>query len=278
MKRILALALSALLLILPLSSLSVGAAGDGDSSEDLVYIAIEGYGVITIQLYEEVAPITVANFRKLVNEGFYDGLIFHRVIEGFMVQGGDPKGDGTGGSGEEIKGEFSANNVQNTLKHTRGVVSMARSGHPYESYHNAGYMTIPFSEREPYYNSASSQFFIVHETSSHLDGNYAAFGEVTEGMDIVDKIAAVETDPDDNKPLKDVVMTCVTFDKAEAKRAIGDDLDSLWIVWVVLAVVVVGVGVTVTVVLVVRHRNKKAEEARQLAEKQARAKKKNKRK
>ena len=122
---------------------------------------------IKIELYPEIAPITCANFEKLVKEGFYDGLIFHRVISGFMIQGGDPEGTGMGGAKENIKGEFAQNGVENNLSHTRGVISMARSNDP---------------------NSASSQFFIVQADSTYLDGQYAGFGKVTSGMDIVDKI------------------------------------------------------------------------------------------
>ena len=139
------------------------------------YIEIENYGTIEVELYDEVAPITVKNFVKLAKNGFYDGLTFHRIIKGFMMQGGCPKGDGTGGqtdrNGKEIniKGEFSVNGVQNNLSHTRGVISMARSA-------------------DPYYDSASSQFFIMHETNTSLDGKYAAFGRVLKGMEIVDKI------------------------------------------------------------------------------------------
>ena len=125
-------------------------------------------GKIEAELYPQVAPITVANIQELISEGFYDGLTFHRVIDGFMIQGGDPKGNGTGGSEKKIKGEFSANGVENDIKHERGVLSMARS--------NAK-------------NSASSQFFIMHDDAPHLDGQYAAFGKVTKGMEIVDKIA-----------------------------------------------------------------------------------------
>lgn len=134
-------------------------------------------GDIHVQLKPEVAPITVANFQKLVGEGFYDGLTFHRVIEGFMIQGGDPKGDGTGGTDEKIKGEFSANGVNNTLKHTRGVISMARSSDM---------------------DSASCQFFIMHADAAHLDGQYAAFGEVTEGIEVVDEIVANSVTEDAN--------------------------------------------------------------------------------
>lgn len=133
----------------------------------VVEITVKDHGVIKVELYEEYAPITVANFIKLANEGFYDGLTFHRIIDGFMMQGGDPKGDGTGGSEETIKGEFSSNKVDNPLSHTRGAISMARARNK---------------------DSASSQFFIVQSDSTYLDGDYAAFGYVTEGMDIVDKI------------------------------------------------------------------------------------------
>lgn len=132
-----------------------------------ILINVKNYGEIKLELDADIAPITVTNFINLVNEGFYDGLTFHRVIDGFMIQGGDPKGDGTGGSSETIKGEFSSNGVTNNLSHERGVISMARSNDM---------------------NSASSQFFIMHEDNSSLDGNYAAFGKVTSGMEIVDAI------------------------------------------------------------------------------------------
>ncbi len=145
-------------------------------SQTKVTIAVKDYGNIDVELYDELAPITVANFVKLVKEGFYDGLTFHRIIAGFMIQGGDPNKNGTGGSEETIKGEFAANGVENDLKHTRGVISMARSQD---------------------YNSASSQFFIVQEDSQHLDGAYAAFGKVINGMDIVDKIVS-DAKPIDN--------------------------------------------------------------------------------
>lgn len=130
-------------------------------------IIVKDYGTIELELDADVAPITVANFAKLVNEGFYNGLTFHRIISGFMIQGGDPLGNGSGGSSQTIKGEFSQNNVENSISHIRGTISMARS-------------------RD--YNSASSQFFIVHEDSESLDGAYASFGKVTSGMEIVDKI------------------------------------------------------------------------------------------
>lgn len=150
----------------------------------MVIIELENGSQIKLELYPDKAPITVANFLKLVGQGFYDGLIFHRVIEGFMIQGGDPDGNGTGGSGEHIKGEFALNGVPNDIKHERGVISMARSRQP---------------------DSASSQFFIVHQTSPHLDGSYAAFGRVVDGMDAVDAIAEVETDYGD-RPLQEVRM------------------------------------------------------------------------
>lgn len=138
----------------------------GDSTRH-AEITIKDYGTIKLELYEDKAPITVQNFVKLVNDGFYDGLTFHRIISGFMIQGGDPNGNGTGGSGENIKGEFSENGVENDISHVRGVISMARSQDN---------------------DSASSQFFIMHQKGTHLDGKYAAFGKVTEGIEIVDKI------------------------------------------------------------------------------------------
>ena len=140
-------------------------------------IDVKDYGVIKVELNADEAPITVTNIVKLAKEGFYDGLTFHRIIDGFMIQGGDPNGDGTGGSDETIKGEFSANNVDNILKHTRGAISMARSQD---------------------YDSASSQFFIVHQTYPSLDGQYAVFGYVYEGMDVVDQIATSVPVTDDN--------------------------------------------------------------------------------
>jgi len=155
----------------------------------MVQIEMEDGGIIKIQLYPAVAPITCANFEKLVKEKFYDGIIFHRVINGFMIQGGDPTGTGMGGSKETIKGEFKSNGVTNNLSHTRGTVSMART---------------------QVKNSASSQFFICHEDATYLDGEYAAFGVVTEGMDVVDRIAAVDTDFRD-KPIHEQKMKKVTL-------------------------------------------------------------------
>ena len=153
----------------------------------MIQIEMENGGIIKLELYPEVAPITVENFTKLVKEGFYDGLIFHRVIKGFMIQGGDPTGTGMGGSANRIKGEFAANGVQNTLSHTRGVISMARSAHK---------------------DSASSQFFICHANAPHLNGQYAAFGKVIEGMEVVDEIANIATDYND-RPRFDMVMKSV---------------------------------------------------------------------
>ena len=142
----------------------------------MVVIEMENGGKIELELYPNAAPKTVANFVKLVNEGFYDGLIFHRVIRGFMIQGGDPQGTGMGGAKENIIGEFKANGFDNPIKHTRGVISMARAYNP---------------------NSASSQFFIMHADAPHLDGQYAAFGKVVSGMDVVDEIASIPTDYSD---------------------------------------------------------------------------------
>lgn len=142
-----------------------------------VEIEIKDYGVIALELDAETAPVSVTNFMKLAEDGFYDGLTFHRIIDGFMIQGGDPLGNGTGGSDETIKGEFSSNGVENNISHERGVISMARSNDP---------------------DSASSQFFIVHKDSPHLDGSYAAFGHVTEGIEIVDKICEDTPVTDDN--------------------------------------------------------------------------------
>lgn len=145
---------------------------DGATTD--ICIDVIDYGCIYVTLYDELAPVTVSNFKSLISEGFYDGLTFHRIIDGFMIQGGDPNGNGTGGSENTIKGEFSANGVENNLKHTRGVISMARSSDM---------------------NSASSQFFIMHADAPHLDGQYASFGEVTDGMSVVDAIVR------DAKPL-----------------------------------------------------------------------------
>lgn len=156
----------------------------------IVTITMEDSSTIKVELYPEIAPNTVANFISLVQKGFYDGLVFHRVIRGFMIQGGCPQGVGTGGPGYHIKGEFKSNGVENNLKHSKGVVSMARAMDP---------------------NSAGSQFFIMHEDSPHLDGQYAAFGKVVEGMDVVDYIATVRTNAMD-KPATPVVIQTMTVD------------------------------------------------------------------
>ncbi len=159
-------------------------------SNPVVTIKMFDGGVIKAELYPDIAPNSVNNFVSLVNKGFYDNLIFHRVIPGFMIQGGCPKGNGTGGPGYEIPGEFAANGFQNDLKHTRGVLSMARAMDP---------------------DSAGSQFFIMHDDAPHLDGQYAAFGKVIEGMDVVDKIASAKTGWGD-KPLTPQIMAKVTVD------------------------------------------------------------------
>ncbi|MCR5723331.1 MAG: peptidylprolyl isomerase [Lachnospiraceae bacterium] len=156
----------------------------------IVTIKMADGGVMKLELYPDIAPKTVENFVKLVQEKFYDGLIFHRVIKGFMIQGGDPEGTGMGGPGYSIPGEFSSNGFENNLKHTEGVISMARSMDP---------------------DSAGSQFFIMHKTSPHLDGSYAAFGKIIEGMDVVNKIATSKTDWDD-RPMEDQVMESVTVE------------------------------------------------------------------
>lgn len=171
----------AMVMLLALTLAGCGSSDDGDKkdtgskNDDLLsgnhhaVIDVKDYGTIKVELNADEAPITVTNFVKLAKEGFYDGLTFHRIIDGFMIQGGDPEGNGTGGSDQTIKGEFNANEVDNVLKHTRGAISMARSAQSYDS--------------------ASSQFFIVHQTAESLDGQYAVFGYVYEGMDVVDKIA-----------------------------------------------------------------------------------------
>ncbi len=168
-----------------------GEAADSGSGTDYTgkkyeaVIKVKDYGDIKVDLYADAAPITVENFVKLSKDGFYDGLTFHRIISGFMIQGGDPLGNGTGGSDENIKGEFASNGVENNLSHTRGAISMARSADP---------------------DSGSSQFFIVHEDSEFLDGEYACFGYVTEGMDVVDKIC-------ENTPVQDNNGTVASEDQ-----------------------------------------------------------------
>lgn len=159
-----------------------------ENKNPIVTIEMENGDIIKAELYPDIAPNTVRNFLSLAGKGFYDGLIFHRVIRGFMIQGGDPDGNGTGGPGYSIKGEFARNGVVNELKHTKGVLSMARAQHP---------------------DSAGSQFFIMHQDTPQLDGDYAAFGKVIEGIENVDKIAEMPTDFMD-RPLEDVVMKKVT--------------------------------------------------------------------
>ena len=179
---------------------SDGAADTADTSENEelltglhhVTIDVQDYGTISLELDADTAPISVTNFINLANEGFYDGLTFHRIISGFMIQGGDPNGNGTGGSEKTIKGEFSANGVENDISHVRGVISMARANDP---------------------DSASSQFFIVHEDSTFLDGQYAAFGHVTDGMDVVDAICENTPVQDNNgtgKAADQPVITSIT--------------------------------------------------------------------
>lgn len=160
------------------------------SQNPIVTFTMENGDTIKAELYPEIAPVSVQNFISLINKSFYDGLIFHRVIRGFMIQGGDPEGTGCGGPGYSIKGEFSSNGVENNLKHTEGVLSMARSMAP---------------------DSAGSQFFIMHKNSPHLDGSYAAFGKVIEGMDTVNKIAETAVDYSD-RPLEAQKMKTVTVE------------------------------------------------------------------
>ena len=152
-----------------------------------VTITMRDGGVMSGELYPDIAPITVENFKKLADEKFYDGLTFHRIIKGFMIQGGDPEGTGMGGPGYTIKGEFASNGVQNDLKHTRGVLSMARTMDP---------------------DSAGSQFFIMHQDAPHLDGEYAAFGKITEGLDVLDRIASVKTNWSD-QPWEEQVIASI---------------------------------------------------------------------
>ena len=193
MKHITKILLSVLLLGMVFVALSCGKDDTAEILENygetiMVQIEMENGGIIKLELYPDIAPITCANFVKLAKDGFYDGLIFHRVIKDFMIQGGDPTGTGMGGADENIKGEFAVNGVENNLSHERGVISMARSRS---------------------YDSASSQFFICHADAKYLDGQYAAFGKVTEGMDVVDEIAEVKTDYND-RPMIDMVIKTIT--------------------------------------------------------------------
>ena len=170
-------------------------------SNPIVTITMENGGTMKAELYPDVAPISVNNFISLINKGFYDGLIFHRVIPGFMIQGGCPLGEGYGGPGYGIKGEFRQNGVENNLKHSRGVLSMARSASP---------------------DSAGSQFFLMHEDAPHLDGQYAAFGKVIEGLDVVDAIAGTATDmgdhPVDKQRMKSVTVETFGVDYPEPEK------------------------------------------------------------
>lgn len=176
--------LSVMLLVL---SMILTLCGCEKEENPMVEIEMENGGIMRLELYPDIAPITVKNFLDLVNDGFYDGLIFHRVINNFMIQGGDPTGTGMGGSENTIKGEFAQNGVKNDLSHTRGVISMARSQS---------------------YDSASSQFFIVHQDSTYLDGSYAAFGKMVDGYDVLDEIATTPTDSS-GKPLADQVIKTI---------------------------------------------------------------------
>lgn len=188
-KRLFAVLLAVTLLLLALFACGKKDGGSEDLGEPvMVQIEMESGGIIKLELYPNAAPITVENFTKLAKEGFYDGLIFHRVIKDFMIRGGDPEGTGMGGSDTKIKGEFKQNGWDNPISHKRGVISMARSRS---------------------YDSASSQFFICHADSTYLDGQYAAFGKVIDGMDVVDEIASVETDKSD-RPIEDVRIKSIT--------------------------------------------------------------------
>ncbi len=169
--------MTCLMIVVLLAACSGNAAKDDEGNTIKAVMEIENYGEVTIELYEDVAPKTVANFVKLVESGFYDGLTFHRIIDGFMVQGGDPNGNGTGGSGETIEGEFSSNGFKNNLKHEDGVISMARAKNP---------------------DSASSQFFIMVSNTPSLDGNYAAFGKVIDGLEYIHQMAKDARPIDDN--------------------------------------------------------------------------------
>lgn len=185
------------LLVITSLLLLVSACGNNVSSSSniventIIEISFKGYGIVEAELYPDIAPITVNNFVKLINEGFYDGLTIHRVIKGFVIQGGDPNGDGTGGSKDTIIGEFLANGYNNPLLHEAGVLSMARSDR---------------------YNSASSQFFIVHEEASFLNNFYAAFGKVTKGLEIIDQIANIETGEND-RPLEMITIEYIRIKK-----------------------------------------------------------------
>lgn len=196
MKKKIAFLLAAVMAFCALTLFGCGDSGEPNYDDPIaVQIEMEDGGIIKLELYPNIAPITCENFVKLANEGFYDGLIFHRVIKNFMIQGGDPLGTGYGGSEKTIKGEFSQNGVENPLSHKRGVISMARAMNP---------------------NSAGSQFFIMHQDAPHLDGQYAAFGEVVEGMDVVDAIASCRTGYMD-RPVEEQKILRVVVEDEEFK-------------------------------------------------------------
>ena len=194
-KRLFALALCA---ALALCGAALAETAEEENLNPIVTIEMESGGVIVLELYPEIAPNTVANFVELAGSGFYDGLIFHRVIAGFMIQGGDPNGVGTGGPGYTIKGEFAANGVENDLSHVRGVISMARARA---------------------YDSAGSQFFIMHQDAPYLDGQYAAFGAVIQGQDVVDAIATTPTGAND-RPVEEQKIRSVTVDTKGVEYAV----------------------------------------------------------
>ena len=202
MKKVVAMLLAAVMLSLVFIACNTESKNQDEDNQQgenmdkiIATIEMEDGGIIKLELYPDIAPQTVRNFVSLARKGFYDGLTFHRIIPGFMIQGGDPNGNGSGGPGYCIKGEFTINGFENNLKHTRGVISMARLNKPYDS--------------------AGSQFFIMHADAPHLDGAYAAFGMVIEGMDVVDRIASVDYNPINNHPYEDVVIKSITISGPE---------------------------------------------------------------
>ena len=202
MKKVVAMLLAAVMLSLVFIACNTESKNQDEDNQQgenmdkiIATIEMEDGGIIKLELYPDIAPQTVRNFVSLARKGFYDGLTFHRIIPGFMIQGGDPNGTGTGGPGYCIKGEFAINGFENDLKHTRGVISMARLNKPYDR--------------------VGSQFFIMHADAPHLDGAYAAFGMVIEGMDVVDRIASVDCNPMNNHPYEDVVIKSITISGPE---------------------------------------------------------------
>ena len=202
MKKVVAMLLAAVMLSLVFIACNTESKNQDEDNQQgenmdkiIATIEMEDGGIIKLELYPDIAPQTVRNFVSLARKGFYDGLTFDRIIPGFMIQGGDPNGTGSGGPGYCIKGEFAINGFENDLKHTRGVISMARLNKPYDS--------------------AGSQFFIMHADAPHLDGAYAAFGMVIEGMDVVDRIASVDCNPMNNHPYEDVVIKSITISGPE---------------------------------------------------------------